>query len=511
MRANLAYREHLENEDAAVEPTAVPAEVARLYDELRDCIRTNDQQGVRRIFGELVLARRPISEISGVVESLSKAGSKEGPEASRSLPADSTQHQAAPPFVESAPGPVDQDPEFEEPASEPGYRHTEATAAPDFVSESPVGDPFAATSEAEDDAAALEDPDPVAEWTPQISDPAAALASVRESLQYGAIAANHTAASRSADRVPSAAPARGRQTGRLSAKAGIGAAAVAVLVIAASGVFLLTHPTIPEGLVGTMSARTAGATSSADLRAVGAPAAGPASHAAAPNTGVTERPLEVAAAPPISAPVAQPYAVAAALPESRPADRPEPKPTVASVDAPEKKPAAVVSVVPEGPTPPTPAAAVAPAAPSAAAADRPEPKPAVASLEAPKNTTAPVSPESLTSPVPSAATPAGATPESVAPKQPPNTSVETAPLLERGDRLFGVGDIASARLFYERAAEAGDGQAALRLGETYDPAFLERVQLRVAGDRTLAVFWYRRARELGVAEAEILLKGIRTK
>jgi TPR repeat protein len=85
--------------------------------------------------------------------------------------------------------------------------------------------------------------------------------------------------------------------------------------------------------------------------------------------------------------------------------------------------------------------------------------------------------------------------------------VETAPLVERGDRLFGVGDIASARLFYERAADAGDGQAALRLGETYDPAFLERAQLRVQGDRALAVFWYQRARELGASEAEILLKG----
>jgi hypothetical protein len=93
------------------------------------------------------------------------------------------------------------------------------------------------------------------------------------------------------------------------------------------------------------------------------------------------------------------------------------------------------------------------------------------------------------------------------PKESPNTSAETAPLVERGDRLFGVGDIASARLFYERAADAGDGQAALRLGETYDPAFLERAQLRVQGDRALAVFWYRRARELGASEAEILLKG----
>ncbi len=90
----------------------------------------------------------------------------------------------------------------------------------------------------------------------------------------------------------------------------------------------------------------------------------------------------------------------------------------------------------------------------------------------------------------------------------PNASV----FLERGDALFGVGDVSSARLFYERAADAGDGQAALRLGETYDPTFLERAKLRaVQGDAAAAIFWYRRARELGVAEAEILLRGIQTK
>jgi TPR repeat protein len=75
-----------------------------------------------------------------------------------------------------------------------------------------------------------------------------------------------------------------------------------------------------------------------------------------------------------------------------------------------------------------------------------------------------------------------------------------------------VGDASSARLFYERAADAGNGEAALRLGETYDPNFLGRVQLRaVQGDAAAAVFWYRRARELGVAEAEILLQGIQAK
>jgi TPR repeat protein len=82
-------------------------------------------------------------------------------------------------------------------------------------------------------------------------------------------------------------------------------------------------------------------------------------------------------------------------------------------------------------------------------------------------------------------------------------------LLERGDALFAVGDVVSARLFYERAADSGGGEAALRLGETYDPNFLVRAKLRpIQGNLAAAAFWYRRARELGIAGAEILLKGI---
>src|SRR3984893_14760121 len=90
------------------------------------------------------------------------------------------------------------------------------------------------------------------------------------------------------------------------------------------------------------------------------------------------------------------------------------------------------------------------------------------------------------------------------------TSADVSMLLKRGDSLLGTGDLASGRLFYQRAAEGGNGEAALRLGNTYDPAFLERAQLRVQGDRALALFWYQRARELGAGEAEILLKGAQT-
>ena len=72
---------------------------------------------------------------------------------------------------------------------------------------------------------------------------------------------------------------------------------------------------------------------------------------------------------------------------------------------------------------------------------------------------------------------------------------EMAALLARGDMLLSVGDVASARLFYERAADAGGGLAAIRLGETFDPLFLDRVRLSgVRGDPAVAASWYRRAR-----------------
>jgi hypothetical protein len=91
----------------------------------------------------------------------------------------------------------------------------------------------------------------------------------------------------------------------------------------------------------------------------------------------------------------------------------------------------------------------------------------------------------------------------------PSTTVETAALLSRGDALFERGDIASARLFYEHAANAGDAQAAIRLGETFDPAFLSRAQVKgVRGEPAVALKWYKRAQELGASDAEILVMSL---
>jgi hypothetical protein len=86
---------------------------------------------------------------------------------------------------------------------------------------------------------------------------------------------------------------------------------------------------------------------------------------------------------------------------------------------------------------------------------------------------------------------------------------EISALVARGDSFIGAGDIASARLFYERAADAGDGSAALRLGATFDPGFLAQGGVRgIFGDRALALSWYRRARDLGNPAAAKRLKAL---
>jgi TPR repeat protein len=88
------------------------------------------------------------------------------------------------------------------------------------------------------------------------------------------------------------------------------------------------------------------------------------------------------------------------------------------------------------------------------------------------------------------------------PTLPTLSAAEIAGLLARGDWWFATGDVASARLFYERAASAGEARAAVKLGETFDPAFLGRLNLRgVRADPGMAVFWYRRARDLGSTDA----------
>ena len=156
-------------------------------------------------------------------------------------------------------------------------------------------------------------------------------------------------------------------------------------------------------------------------------------------------------------------------------------------------------------------AADVPTAPRPQAAPTPAlEQPAVAAAAPPAAVTPTLEP-----PMPSAT--ATSAPPPIAPSQAPArianepalSASQRQALLSHGDAFLLAGDLTSARLVYQRAANAGDGTAALRLGATFDAAFLERAHLgRLAGDPEKAVTWYRRARELGNPEAEILLKSL---
>lgn len=76
-------------------------------------------------------------------------------------------------------------------------------------------------------------------------------------------------------------------------------------------------------------------------------------------------------------------------------------------------------------------------------------------------------------------------------------------LMKRGDEALGLGDIAAARLLYQRAAEAGNAPAATALGKTFDPNFAAPGS---KPDSARAAEWYKRAIGLGDSHATDLLQ-----
>jgi hypothetical protein len=149
----------------------------------------------------------------------------------------------------------------------------------------------------------------------------------------------------------------------------------------------------------------------------------------------------------------------------------------------------------------------------------PAPTPATSEWEAKLALGPPLSPPGWSNPkvaaAPAKSLEATSTFTSPAPQNqpvPPFSGVEIAGLLARGDWLFATGDVASARLLFERAADAGEAQAALRLGETFDPVYLDDSRLRgLHGDPDAAVFWYRHARDLGATGVASRLKKLEAK
>jgi TPR repeat protein len=65
-------------------------------------------------------------------------------------------------------------------------------------------------------------------------------------------------------------------------------------------------------------------------------------------------------------------------------------------------------------------------------------------------------------------------------------------LLQRGNEKLAAGDILSARLYFERAGDAGSEAGAMAAGRTYDPAYLATVDAPgLQANATRAVEWYR--------------------
>jgi hypothetical protein len=120
---------------------------------------------------------------------------------------------------------------------------------------------------------------------------------------------------------------------------------------------------------------------------------------------------------------------------------------------------------------------------------------------------------------PPAAQPERAAPPAPAPiveRAPPPQLAERAPqptrtldpaevdvLVKQGQQFVAAGDFVTARLVFQRAAEAGNAAAALALGASYDPVVLSRLGVRgVDADVGKARAWYQKAKEFGAPDAD---------
>ncbi len=90
-------------------------------------------------------------------------------------------------------------------------------------------------------------------------------------------------------------------------------------------------------------------------------------------------------------------------------------------------------------------------------------------------------------------------------------SEELASMRLHADHFIKSGDLSSARLLLERAAEAGDENAALTLAGTFDPNVVKTLGFQEgAVDIEMARLWYERAARFGSAEARDRLQQLAT-
>jgi TPR repeat protein len=85
-------------------------------------------------------------------------------------------------------------------------------------------------------------------------------------------------------------------------------------------------------------------------------------------------------------------------------------------------------------------------------------------------------------------------------------------LCAQGLVAFAKGDIATARAFLQRAAEAGDARALMALGDTYDPTTLARLgAVGLKGDEAAARNYYSRALAAGIGGARQRIAALASK
>jgi len=192
-------------------------------------------------------------------------------------------------------------------------------------------------------------------------------------------------------------------------------------------------------------------------------------------------------------------------------------------------PAAPPAAMTDAPPPPAtvPPGTVAPRAADAASvappATAPTPTEQALASQPPVPSAPPMSPVGTTDAAspPAAAPPGGVVPRSadvspsaaapaLAPaiQQPPpaKPSPAATALLTRGDELIAIGDVATARIVYERAAGLKSGRGATSTGRTYDPRFLRQIgAVGVVPDPEAAASWYRKGAAMGDETAASLL------
>ncbi len=84
--------------------------------------------------------------------------------------------------------------------------------------------------------------------------------------------------------------------------------------------------------------------------------------------------------------------------------------------------------------------------------------------------------------------------------------------LRRGQQLLTEGDVAAARTFFGMSAEAGDAEAAMAMGATYDPNHLLQFGVRgMRPDPNEAIRWYQLAINLGSKDALDRIEALRGK